>query len=162
MTFILTRGGHTFEALSIVGALESLCDLSFIITRDNFLALDKIKKDIRYRMISPSFSSIKTKRFKEIIVDILLFPVAVIESLIAIRALGCDAVVGVGSGAVFAPILAAKLLGRKAFFFESACRIKSRSVCGDIVYRFFADLFFVQWHEQLKVYPKAVYAGRTF
>jgi len=52
-----------------------------------------------------------------------------------------------------------KILGKKIIFLESWSRVYSKSLAGKFVYPF-SDLFFVQWPQQLKNYPKAVYVGR--
>jgi len=58
------------------------------------------------------------------------------------------------------PICAmAKLLRSKVIFIETGSRIHALSTTGRIVYRF-ADLFFVQWQELMRVCPLAIYAGR--
>lgn len=53
-------------------------------------------------------------------------------------------------------------------FFKSKCvyievfdRIDKGTISGKICYKF-ADKFIVQWKEQLKVYPKAIYLGSLF
>ncbi|MCD6434167.1 MAG: polysaccharide biosynthesis protein [Candidatus Diapherotrites archaeon] len=57
--------------------------------------------------------------------------------------------------------LIAKLFGSKVIFIESFCRIKEPSLSGKIMYRF-ADVFFVQWKENKKFFPKARFAGSVF
>ena len=52
-----------------------------------------------------------------------------------------------------------KLLGKKIIFIESWSRIYKKSSSGKFAY-LFANLFFVQWPEMKKQYPKAIYAGR--
>ena len=88
--------------------------------------------------------------------------ISLIESLRSIKKLKSAAVVSLGSGSSLAPIIAAKLLRKKVIYVESACRINTRSLCGNIVYKYFADLFIVQWEEQIELYPNAIYAGRPF
>jgi UDP-N-acetylglucosamine:LPS N-acetylglucosamine transferase len=51
------------------------------------------------------------------------------------------------------------LFGKKIIFLESWSRVYTKSLAGRLTYPF-ADLFFVQWKEELKNYPKATYAGR--
>ena len=70
-------------------------------------------------------------------------------------------VVSTGADTAIATCLIAKLFGRKVVFIESFCRIKSPSLSGKIMYRI-ADLFLVQWEENLKFFPKAEYAGSVF
>lgn len=66
----------------------------------------------------------------------------------------------VTTGAVVAlPIcLYVKLFGGRVVFIESIARVNTASRTGRIIGRF-ADLFLVQWREQLDCYPNATYAG---
>lgn len=50
---------------------------------------------------------------------------------------------------------------KKCFYIEVFDRIDSSTVSGKFCYKF-ADEFFVQWEEQLKVYPKAKFIGSIF
>ncbi len=72
-----------------------------------------------------------------------------------------DVVISTGADTAIATCLLAKLFGKKVVFIESFCRIKEPSVSGKIMYRI-ADLFLVQWKENLKFFPKAEYAGSVF
>ncbi|TPF95434.1 PssD/Cps14F family polysaccharide biosynthesis glycosyltransferase [Bifidobacterium sp. UTBIF-78] len=69
----------------------------------------------------------------------------------------------VTTGAVVAlPIcLYVKLFGGKVIFIESIARVHTTSQTGRILSRF-ADLFLVQWEEQLRCYPNARYAGWVY
>jgi len=51
--------------------------------------------------------------------------------------------------------------GSREAVIESFCRISSASLSARIVYAF-ADLFLVQWKENLEFFPKAEYAGKVF
>ncbi|MDP3029141.1 MAG: hypothetical protein Q8O04_06545 [Deltaproteobacteria bacterium] len=48
---------------------------------------------------------------------------------------------------------------RPRIFIESWSRVTTKSTTGKICY-YLSDLFFVQWPELIKRYPKAIYAGR--
>lgn len=63
-----------------------------------------------------------------------------------------------GPGFAMIPALAAKALGAHLIVFESWSRFEQRSKCGRVLYRF-ADQFFVQHEELLKLYPKATWVG---
>ncbi len=71
------------------------------------------------------------------------------------------AVISTGAGVALPALFIAKLSGKKTVFIESFCRINSSSFSGKIAYKF-ADLFLVQWKQNLKFYPKAKYAGAVF
>lgn len=163
VTIFLAIGGHTYEALCIVNKLSLYIQPSYIICEDNLLAEHKIEIPGPITNIKPSlYSSYRKITLSYFLLEIHSFLSALVVSLKHLKKFKSHAIISVGSGPSFATIVAAKLLRKKVIFIESACRIKSRSMCGNIVYKFFADLFIVQWKEQLKVYPKATYAGRPF
>ena len=51
-----------------------------------------------------------------------------------------------------------KILGSKIIYIETFANSKTKSVAGNLVYKF-ADLFIVQWEEMLELYPDAVNGG---
>ena len=53
------------------------------------------------------------------------------------------------------------LFHKKCVYVEVFDRIDKGTLAGKFCYKF-ADKFFVQWEEQLKVYPKAIYLGSIF
>ena len=72
-----------------------------------------------------------------------------------------DVVLSTGADAAVASCIIAKLFGKKVVFIESFCRIKGPSLSARMVYPF-ADLFLVQWKENLRFFPKAKYKGAVF
>ena len=53
------------------------------------------------------------------------------------------------------------LFRKKCVYVEVFDRIDNGTIAGKFCYKF-ADIFFVQWDEQLKVYPKAINLGSIF
>lgn len=72
-----------------------------------------------------------------------------------------DCVISTGALTAFPACAVGKLLGKKIIYVESFARINTASLTGRLVYRF-ADLFLVQWEENLKFYPKSRYIGGIF
>lgn len=70
-----------------------------------------------------------------------------------------DAIVTAGSDVPVPFCYIGKLLGKKIVFIESWSRVKTPSKSGKLIYPI-ADLFFIQWNDLKRTYPKAVYAGR--
>ncbi|MBR6535680.1 MAG: polysaccharide biosynthesis protein [Lachnospiraceae bacterium] len=54
-----------------------------------------------------------------------------------------------------------KLFGGKLIYLESFAKVTSKTLSGKILYRF-ADQFYVQWEEMLKLYPNAIYKGGIY
>lgn len=69
-----------------------------------------------------------------------------------------DIVVTTGAVVAVPVCIYAKLFHKKVIFIESIARVTTRSQTGQILEKI-ADLFLVQWKEQLICYPDAVYGG---
>jgi len=72
-----------------------------------------------------------------------------------------DVVITTGAGIVVFFCVFAKLLGAKLIFIESMARVERPTLTARMLYPF-ANLFFVQWPNLLKFFPKARYVGRLF
>ncbi|MBI4043464.1 MAG: hypothetical protein HY393_01500 [Candidatus Diapherotrites archaeon] len=72
-----------------------------------------------------------------------------------------DVVISTGADTAISTCLIAKLFGKKVIFIESYARISSPSLSGKIMYPL-ADLFLVQWKQNLSFFPKAIFAGSVF
>lgn len=71
------------------------------------------------------------------------------------------AIVTTGSHTAIPFCYLGKLLGCKVIFILSFCRINSRAAAATAVYPI-SDLFFVQWQEMRRHYPKSTYVGPLF
>ena len=54
-----------------------------------------------------------------------------------------------------------KLFGGKLIYIESFAKVTSKTLSGKLLYRF-ADRFYVQWEEMLKLYPDAICKGGIY
>ncbi len=54
-----------------------------------------------------------------------------------------------------------KLFRGKLIYLESFAKVTSKTLSGKLLYRF-ADQFYVQWEEMLKLYPNAIYKGGIY
>ena len=55
----------------------------------------------------------------------------------------------------------AKIFRKKVIYIESFANVETKTLSGRLVYPI-ANVFIVQWHSMLKLYPKAVYGGWIF
>ena len=69
-----------------------------------------------------------------------------------------DVVVSDGAGVAVPFFLIAKVLGISTVYLEVVDRIDTRTLTGRLVYPI-ADVFCVQWPEQVRLYPRAVEVG---
>lgn len=72
-----------------------------------------------------------------------------------------QAIVTTGSHTAIPFCYLGKLMGCKVIFILSYCRIDSKAAAATAVYPV-SDLFFVQWEQMRKAYPKGRYVGPLF
>ena len=145
-------GGHTAQMLELLKRLGGSYSYVFVADYGDKLTPKKLKGKVmrihrpRRTGDSPTTAALKTIR-------------SFFEAARILHATKADAVISAGPGIAVPFAYAAKLFGKKVVFIESWSRIYNKSTAGKLVYPI-ADLFFVQWPEMKKLYPKAIYAGR--
>ena len=72
-----------------------------------------------------------------------------------------DYIICTGAMCTFPFCFVGKLLKIRIIYIESYARVNELSLTGKLIYPF-ADVYFVQWEQLLKRYPKAVYGGGLF
>lgn len=92
---------------------------------------------------------------------LLVIPYNIIKSLFLFLKFKPDVVVTTGAHTCVAMCYIAKLFRKKVIYIESFANIETKTLSGRLVYPV-ADVFIVQWHSMLKLYPKAVYEGWIF
>ena len=153
---VLGEGGHTKEMLALVDMLGDDCQYGYLVVHDDVISESKIRRrGPVYRLARP--------RDKEhhLLKDGLRTLHSAWQAILALRRFRPDAVLSSGPSVAVSACLAARLLGVRVIFIETASRVTSLSTTGRIMYRL-ANLFFVQWPELQERYPKAIYAGRLF
>lgn len=147
---VMGAGGHTAQMLRLRELLGDRYDYEYLVTASDTVTPRKIRGTLHVldnpRPYTASYLSIVHRTVK-----------GFIQALSLMRKF--DVVISAGPGVTVPVFYAAKLLGKKAIYLESWCRAQSMSVSGRLCYPV-ADLFFVQWPEMKKNYPKAIYAGR--
>jgi len=112
--------------------------------------VDEMKKTGRVRAIP---NIVKHNPLSWIIGAVLSAYIAIVERP--------DVIISTGAGIAVFFCIFAKLLGAKLIFIESMARVERPTLTARMLYPF-ADLFFVQWPNLLKYFPKAKYMGRLF
>lgn len=72
-----------------------------------------------------------------------------------------DLTISTGADTAIPFCIIAKIFGKKVIFIESFCRVREKSLSGKIMEKY-ADLFLVQWKENLKIYKNAEFGGSVF
>lgn len=147
--FTSSSGGH-FEQLLMLKDLFACYD-SFLVTEQT-----------KYNQTSAFVSTYFLKQVNRSSI-FFLFPL-LYNVCVSIYILGKErpqVVISTGVLATIPLCVFAKLLGKKLIYIESFAKIHSATLTGKLMYRF-ADVFYVQWEEMLKVYPKAKYVGGIY
>lgn len=156
LLIVLGSGGHTKEMVHLVQLLGEGYEYAYLFCADDRLSLQKI------RVPGPAFGVIRPrKKVMPLPVIAVRTAVATVQSMWALIRTRPRAIISAGPGVAVPVCILAKLLGIKVIYIETGSRVFSLSSTGRILYRF-ADLFFVQWPELLRAYPRAIYEGRLF
>ena len=141
-----SAGGHLTELLQLAGAWSGM--QHFFVSDKRLNAIDLSKREKTYFVMCPRRNPAK-------------FLVNFAQSLLIFLKERPAVVASTGADTAIAICLIAKLFGAKVVFIESFCRVNSASLSGRIMYPI-ADLFLVQWKQNLRFFPKAKFCGSVF
>ncbi|MBN2067461.1 MAG: polysaccharide biosynthesis protein [Candidatus Diapherotrites archaeon] len=141
-----SAGGHLTELIQLERAWQGTPHFFVSDRRNNAIALSK--RERVYFVACPRRNPLK------LLVNIL-------QSLWIFLKERPSAVVSTGADTAIPTCFIAKLFGSKVAFIESFCRVASPSLSGKMMYGK-ADLFLVQWKQNLEFFPKAKYRGGVF
>ncbi len=149
IVFAASSGGH-YEQLLMLKPLMEKYDSVLVTEKTDYSAGD---------------TGIKTYYMHQINRKELLFLPKLIanswRSLVLIIKERPIVMITTGVLAVIPLALLMKLFGGKLIYIESFAKVCSKNLTGNLLYRF-ADQFYVQWEEMLKLYPKAIYKGGIY
>lgn len=147
--FIASTGGH-FEQLMMLKPLMDKYD-SFIVTEKT--TYSPIKDDRKVYFLK------QVNRHEKTFIPNML--VNFIKTLTIFIKEKPDMVISTGALATIPMCLLAKLFRKKLIFIESFAKITSPTLTGKLIYKF-ADQFYVQWEDMLKIYPNAIFKGGIY
>lgn len=149
IVFAASTGGH-YEQLLMLKPLMEKYDSVLVTEKTDYSAGD---------------TGIKTYYMHQINRKELLFLPKLIanswRSLVLIIKERPKVMITTGVLAVIPLALLIKMFGGKLIYIESFAKVCSKNLTGNLLYRF-ADQFYVQWEEMLKLYPKAIYKGGIY
>ena len=147
--FIASTGGH-FEQLMMLKPLMVKYK-SFIVTERTSYSAIKNNEDIYYlKQVNRHEKDLLIKMVQNFFISIKIF----FEEK-------PDFVITTGALATIPMCIIAKVFRKKVIFIESFAKVNSPTLTGKLIYKF-ADQFYVQWEEMLKIYPKAKYKGGIY
>lgn len=147
--FIASSGGH-FEQLMMLKPLMNKYE-SFIVTEKTDYSVVKDNQKVYYlKQVNRNEKSFIPKMIYNSIITMKIF---IKEKP--------DLIISTGALATIPMCIISKLFRKKVIFIESFAKVNSPTLTGKLIYKF-ADQFYVQWEEMLKIYPKAIYKGGIY
>lgn len=147
--FTSSSGGH-FEQLLM---LKDLFD-----NYDSFIITEKTMYNNDFKLL-PTYFTKQVNRQNIFFIFPLLYNV--VFSVYILFKEWPEVVVSTGVLSTIPLCLFAKIFGKKVIYIESFAKVNSATLTGKFMYKI-ADIFYVQWPEMLKVYPKAKYVGGIY
>lgn len=153
---VLGGGGHTAEMLELVRRLGPAYDYEYVVCHNDRLSEQKLPyKGKLMRVYNP-----REKQDHVLPFVMGKFCVSVFHSFFLLVRSRSFAMMSSGAAVAVAPLLVGKLFfGKRIMYVETFSRIHKESLSAKLVYPF-TDMFFVQWPELKKRFPRAIYAGR--
>jgi beta-1,4-N-acetylglucosaminyltransferase len=152
---VLGSGGHTTQMVRITEMLYDFYNFEYVVNDDDDKSIKKIK------FIGDVHVIPRPRRVydKSVIRSVFLTIHSILKSFSIIMNSKSVGIVSAGPGLAVPLFIWASIFRKKRIFIESWSRVATKSTTGKICY-YLSDLFFVQWPELTKRYPKAIYAGR--
>ena len=148
--FISSTGGHLTEMMQLAPMFRKY-DFCIVTekTKSNMYLKDKYPKKVSY-LVYGTKSHFLIYPFK------LLFNC--FKSLFLYIKYRPKVIITTGAHTAGPMCCIGKIFRSKIIYIETLANINTKTITGRLIYKF-ADLFVVQWHSMLKLYPKAVYGG---
>lgn len=147
--FVASSGGH-FEQLMMLKPL--------MYEYESFIVTEKTQYSTANSNIKQYFLSQINRREPKFIFKMITNTIKSFRIFLKEKP---DVVISTGVLATIPFCIIAKMFRKKLIYIESFAKINSPTLTGKLLYRF-ADEFYVQWEDMLKIYPKAVYKGGIY
>lgn len=149
IVFAASSGGHFEQLMMLKPLMEKY---------DSIMVTEKIDYGIGNQDIKTYYVKQVNRR------EILFIPKLLVngwKALMIIIKERPKVMITTGVLAIIPLALLMKLFGGKLIYIESFAKVTSKTLSGKLLYRF-ADQFYVQWEEMLKLYPNAIYKGGIY
>lgn len=146
--FIASSGGH-FEQLMMLKPLMKKYEGFIVTEKTQYMNSDK---DVKYflNQVNRKERTWFLKMIKNFYISLKIFLKE-----------NPDFVISTGVLATIPMCIIAKLFRKKIIYIESFAKIYDSTLTGKLLYKF-ADRFYVQWEDMLKIYPKATFKGGIY
>ena len=149
LLFAASSGGH-FEQLLMLKPLMQKYD-SIVVTEKTKYQVGKLDTKVYY------VDQINRK-------EILFIPKLIINTVKSLKLYHRekpDIMITTGVLSVIPLALIMKMKKKKLIYIESFAKVTSKTMSGNLLYKY-ADQFYVQWEQMLKLYPNAIYKGGIY
>lgn len=148
MCFAASSGGHLEQLMMLEPLMKEY---------DGFIVTEKTKYEAKmparcYYMVQVN------RRQKTCLLRMAINSIRAVGILLWERP---DAILCTGVLAMIPLCLIGKLFGKKLIYIESFAKVTSPTLSGKLLYKY-ADRFYVQWEQMLKIYPDAIYLGGIY
>ena len=148
--FISSMGGHLTEMMQLKGIFK---DYEYKIITEKHKSTIGLKS--RYKS---KIDYLLTGNKDHMLRYIFVIPYNLIKSFVLFLKFKPDVIVTTGAHTCVPMCYIAKIFRKKVIYIESFANIETKTLTGRLIYPI-ADIFIVQWHSMLKLYPKAKYRG---
>ena len=151
--FISSMGGHLTELMQLKNIFKNY---DYIIITEKHKSTVGLKS--RYKS---KIDYLKAGNKDHMLKYIFIIPYNIIKSLKLFLKFKPDVIVTTGAHTSVMMCYIAKIFRKKVIYIESFANVETKTLSGRLVYPI-SDIFIVQWHSMLKLYPKAIYGGWIF
>ena len=146
---ISSSGGH-FEQLLMLKPLINIYNCFIVTEKTQYISINDIGRIYYLKQMN--------RRERKMIFNLM---VNIIETMKIFLREKPDIVISTGTLVTIPMCVISKLFRKKLIYIESFAKVNSPTLTGKFLYRF-ADKFYVQWEDMLKVYPNAIYKGGLY
>lgn len=149
IVFAASSGGHLEQLLMLKPLMERY---------DSILVTEKTDYAVGKTNVKTYFLNQINRK------EVLFLPkliINMVRSIYIIMKERPKVMITTGALATIPIALLIKLFGGKLIYLESFAKVSSKNLTGNLLYRF-ADRFYVQWEEMLKLYPNAIFKGGIY
>ena len=151
--FISSMGGHLTELMQLKSIFKSY---DYMIVTEKHKSTNNLK--VKYKS---KIDYLKAGNKDHLLKYIFIIPYNIIKSIKIFLKFKPDVVVTTGAHTSVMMCYIAKIFRKKVIYIESFANVETKTLSGRLVYPI-SDVFIVQWHSMLKLYPKAIYEGWIF
>lgn len=149
IAFAASSGGHLEQLLMLEPLMKKY---------DSFLVTEKTKYSI-------SHNELKTYYLRQVNRREILFPIKLIcnffRSFYILLKERPTIIITTGVLSIIPLALLVKLFKGKMIYIESFAKVSTKTLSGKFLYKY-ADQFYVQWEDMLKLYPDAIFKGGIY